>query len=268
VRVLNLGTGAASMEIALARQAKAAGVPAQFTCVDFNARLLKQAAHAARVEGVDDCMTFAVRDCNQSFALPPQDVIIVNQFFHHVEELETFCRSLRASLAPDGVLLSSDIVGRNGHQLWPDVEREVQGIWATLPTAQRYDRHYGSVQKHYRSVDHAAWSNEGVRAQDVVSCLLAVFDFELFFTFGGSIVPFIERRVGFNFSADREEDRQLIDRVQAQDAAALLDQRYPAANMIAALRHQGMVCAPVYQPISPRQHVELTRQQQTKLDAS
>lgn len=266
LRVLSLGTGAASMEIELARQAKAVGVSLQFTCADFNPKLMHQAEAAAAAAGVGDCMRFAVRDCNRPFVLPPQDVIIVNQFFHHVGELEIFCQSLRESLAPRGVLLTSDIIGRNGHELWPAVEVEVQKIWATLPAAQRYDRHFGSVQKRYRMVNHAAYSNEGVRAQDVVTCLLAVFDFELFFTFGGSIVPFVERRIGFNFSAEREADRLLIDRIHAQDSAALVQGLYPAANMIAALRRKGEVAAPVYRPISPQQHVSLTRQQLSRLE--
>lgn len=261
LRVLSLGTGAASMEINLARQTRAAGVPLRFTCADFNPRLLHQAADAARLAGVGDCMVFELRDCNRPFALAAQDVIIVNQFFHHVSGLEVFCQSLRESLAPHGLLLTSDVIGRNGHELWPAIEAEVQKVWSALPPEQRYDRHFGSVQKRYHAVNHAAYSNEGVRAQDVVACLLSAFDFEVFFTFGGSIVPFVERRIGFNFSADREADRLLIDRIHAQDTAALAEGRYPAANMIAVLRHKSEVTSPVYRPISPQQHVNLTRLQ-------
>ena len=66
----------------------------------------------AQARGVAVTMTFEARDCNLPFELPGQDIIIVNQFFHHVTELETFCQSLRRSLATHGALLSSDIVGR------------------------------------------------------------------------------------------------------------------------------------------------------------
>ena len=265
VRVLSVGTGACSMEAGLAEQLKAAGVAARIHCIDFNPRLMQRAAAAAKERQLDALMTFQTLDCNQPFALPAQDVIIVNQFFHHVTALETLCRSLRDTLAPDGVLLSSDIIGRNGHQLWPDVETEVQRVWATLPTAQRHDRHFNTTSARYRPINHAAYSNEGVRAQDIVSCLLAEFDFELFFTFGAAIVPFIERRIGFNFDPQQADDRAVIDRVQVIDAAALASGCYPAANMIAALRHKGGVSQAVHEPVSPQQHVALTRQQCAKV---
>ncbi|OOG60109.1 class I SAM-dependent methyltransferase [Rhodanobacter sp. C03] len=265
VRVLSVGTGACDMEVGLAEQLKAAGVQAHITCIDFNPALMRRAAATAQARQVSALMAFEARDCNLAFKLPPQDVIIVNQFFHHVTELETFCRSLRDSLTPGGTLLSSDIIGRNGHLLWPDVETEVQRVWAELPAAKRHDRHFNAMQTRYRPIDHAAYSNEGVRAQDIVGCLLAEFDFELFFSFGAAIVPFIERRIGFNFDPQQVDDQALIDRIHALDAAALSTGRYPAANMIAALRHKGAVTqAPVHEPITAEQHVALTEQQRAK----
>ena len=268
VRVLSVGSGTCGMEIGLAAQLRADGIAVQFTCIDFNPALMHRAAAAAREHGADASMRFEARDCNLPFELPGQDVIIVNQFLHHVTELETLCVSLRRSLAAHGVLLGSDIVGRNGHQLWPDVETAVQEAWATLPAHKRHDRHFNATSPRYRPIDHAAYSNEGVRAQDIVGCLLAEFDFELFFSFGGAIMPFVERRIGFNFDPQLAEDREWIDHVHTLDAAALAAGRYPAANMIAALRHKGGVVQPVFEPISPQQHVELTREQRTKAAAA
>jgi SAM-dependent methyltransferase len=268
VRVLSVGTGACSMEIELAAQLRDAGINAMLTCMDFNPALMAQASAQAASRQLGALMHFEARDCNVPFALPAQDVIIVNQFFHHVTELEIFCRSLRQSLAPHGVLLTSDIIGRNGHQLWPDVEYALQSVWLTLPTEKRFDRHFGKTLERYQPINHAAYSNEGVRAQDIVGCLLAEFDFELFFTFGAAIVPLVERRIGFNFDPQSADDCAIIDRMQAVDAEALSSSRYPAANMIAALRHKESVTAPVHEPMSPEQHVQLTRRQQDKLKAA
>lgn len=139
--------------------------------------------------------------------------------------------------------------------------------WATLPTGQRHDRHFNTTSPRYRPINHAAYSNEGVRAQDIVGCLLAELDFELFFSFGGAIMPFVERRIGFNLDPQLAEDRAWIDRVQALDADALAAGHYPAANMIAALRHKGAVAAPVFEPVSPQRHLEMTREQQAKAAA-
>lgn len=265
VCVASAGCGAAAMEIELARGLKSDGIPVLITCFDFNPGLMRHAEDMAQAAGVADTMRFEVRDCNQPFALPLQDVIIVNQFFHHVTALETFCASLRQSLAPEGVLLSSDVIGRNGHQLWPDVALVVQRFWAGLLPAQRHDRHFGHIREDYRSIDHAAYSNEGVRAQDVVACLLAAFDFELFYSFGGAVMPFVERRIGFNFDAADAGDRAFIDAVQEADAKALAEERYPASNMVAALRHRGRVVRPVHVPIGPQRHAELTERQVQRL---
>ncbi|MCW8807233.1 MAG: class I SAM-dependent methyltransferase [Rhodanobacter sp.] len=266
VRVLSVGTGSCNMEIELAARLQAEGVAARITCFDFNPALMRRAAAMAQARGVAVTMTFEARDCNLPFELPGQDIIIVNQFFHHVTELETFCQSLRRSLATHGALLSSDIVGRNGHQLWPDVETVVQEAWATLPASQRHDRHFNTASERYRPIDHAAYSNEGARAQDIVACLLAEFDFELFFSFGGAIMPFVERRIGFNFDPQQDADRAWIERIHTIDAAALAAGRYPAANMIAALRHKGCAGQAVFEPVSPQQHADLTRQQQAKAE--
>jgi 2-polyprenyl-3-methyl-5-hydroxy-6-metoxy-1,4-benzoquinol methylase len=262
VQVLSVGAGAASMEIELCMRLHAAGVPAHITCVDFNPGLMRQALALAAMHGVRDRMAFVVADCNRPFDLGRFDVIVINHFFHHVTALEIFCRSLRHALKPDGVLLTSDIIGRNGHQLWPAIEAEVQRFWAELPAAQRHDRHFSALKERYCPIDHAAYSNEGVRAQDVVSCLLAEFEFEVFFSFGGAIMPFVERRVGFNFDPTAAADCAFIDRVHAADAAAIAAGRYPASNMIAALRHRGTTgSSPVHAPISAQQHAALTREQ-------
>lgn len=267
IRILSVGTGAASMEIALSQQLQSLGIEAQFICMDFNSRLMHLASDAARALNLSDRIKFQVQDCNLPFVEMEQDIIIVNQFFHHVTELEVFCNSLKLSLTPQGTILTSDIIGRNGHQLWPDVEIKVQDMWKTMSPRQRHDRYDDSIRSHYRMVNHAAYSNEGIRAQDVVGCLLADFDFELFFTFGAAIVPFIERRIGFNFDSKIDADREIIDRIQAIDAYALANGLYPASNMIAALRHKGHSDNAVHYPISPQLHVELTCQQIAKLNS-
>lgn len=239
VQVLSPGCGAGGLEMMLARRLRDAGQEARFTCLDFNDDLMKSARDAAAAQDLADCMRFEVFDCNAPFAMPAQDVLLVNQFFHHVSDLETFCASLRASLAPGGMLLTSDVIGRNGHQLWPAAQKTMDAIWPTLPPEKTLDRDSGRREPKFRSVDHAAYSNEGVRAQDVVRCLLAEFDFELFLSFGGVITPIVDRRFGFNFDPDSADDRALIDRIEAADQAARQQGLYPPSSMVAKLRPKG-----------------------------
>lgn len=64
----------------------------------------------------------------------------------------------------------------------------------------------------------------------MVRCLLVEFDFELFFTFGGAIMPFVECRIGFNLDPDQAEDRTLIDELLHDDAEAPRSGRYTPAT--------------------------------------
>ena len=261
VSIASIGSGAGWLELSLLGKLRGEGLDARMACIDSNAALMRKARAEAESRGLGDRFSATVLDCNRPFALDGVDVLIVNQFFHHVEELEVLVASLRASLDADGVLLTSDVIGRNGHVPWPSVDALVQDSWRRLPAAKRFDRYYMQQRERYAAVDHAAYSNEGVRAQDVVECLLAGFDFERFLAFGGAIMPFVERRVGFNFDPSSAEDAAFIDALATLDDERIAAGEYPASNMIAVLRHKGRVASPVFAPISPEQQVAATRRQ-------
>ena len=261
VAIASIGSGACWMELSLLGRLRGEGVDARMHCIDFNSALMDKALLEARQRGLDEWLSVDTFDCNRPFELAAKDALIVNQFFHHVEELGTFAASLRRSLDPDGVLLTSDVVGRNGHLPWPAVDAIVQAFWQRLPEDKRFDRYFSERRERYVPVDHAAYSNEGVRAQDVVASLLAEFEFERFLTFGGAIMPFVERRIGFNLDPASAQDLAFIDELAILDAARIEAGDYPASNMIAVLRHRGKAASQVYVPISPEQHVDATRRQ-------
>lgn len=261
VSIVSFGSGACALELSLAAALRDKGVAATIECIDFNSDLMRRAEDGARALGLSGHMRFIVADCSRYAGDGHKDVIVVNQFFHHVENLEGFCAALKRTLAPEGVLLTADMVGRNGHATWPAVDAVVQAHWKTLDPAQTFDRHFGSRRKHYVAIDHAAYSNEGIRAQDVVGSLLDAFDFSVFLTYGGTVMPFVERRIGFNFDRDDPADRAFIDRVAEADAAAIACGAYPASNMLAVLRHRGQAGTRHYAPVSPEQHVAATRLQ-------
>lgn len=100
-----------------------------------------------------------------------------------------------------------------------------------------------------------------MRAQDIVHCLSNSFDFTTFLTFGGAIMPFVERRVGFNFDPQDAADRTFIDEVAERDQTALLNAEYPGSNMIAVLRHKGCAQPGVFHPVTPAEHIRMTADQ-------
>lgn len=263
LRIASLGSGAGDLELRLMQALRQDGIGARIDCVDLNPRLMRMGEARAGELGLGERMRFIAADATGFHASHAYDVLVVNQFFHHVAGLEDFCAALVRLLAPDGVLLSSDVVGRNGHLPWPDVEAQVQAFWRELTPAQTVDRGDGKPKPRYEPVDHAAYSNEGVRAQDVVACLAQAFDFEVFLTFGAAIMPFVERRFGFNFAADGA-DAELLERIAATDDARVQRGDYPASNMFAVLRHRGATARQIFDPVSPQQHIALTRAQIAK----
>lgn len=264
LRIASLGSGACDLELRLMQWLQHDGIDARMHCIDLNSMLMQAGESRARELGLGERMRFIAADATGFHDPQRYDVLVVNQFFHHVADLEGFCTALSRLLAPDGVLLSSDVVGRNGHLPWPDVESQVQAFWRELTPAQTIDRGDGKPKPRYAPVDHAAYSNEGVRAQDVVACLAQAFDFEVFLTFGAAIMPFVERRFGFNFAADGA-DAELFERIAAIDDARVQRGDYPASNMFAVLRHSGAAERQVFDPVDPQRHIALTKAQSAKM---
>lgn len=261
LKVASFGCGACDFEVRLCRRLLDAGIDSQIDCIDINSGLLELGKSNAMRNGVDKNLNFIVADCANYSCQYRYSTIIVNQFFHHVDALEQFCEVLERSLADDGLILSSDVVGRNGHVLWPSVAQDVEAFWKELPDQKKIDRGDGRIKSQYESVDHASYSNEGVRAQEVIESLLAKFDFELFLTFGAVVMPFVERRFGFNFTIDLA-DTEFIDRVAAFDEERVAGKAYPGSNMFAVLKKkQGNTHHGFYDPITPFDHVRLTKEQ-------
>ena len=265
LRIISLGAGNGDLEIRLAQRLRDHGLRFSLTAVDLNRANIERGRANAIAAGLGEQMQFHAGDCLALLGWPPHDVVIVNQFLHHVDQLERFCELLDELTDADGVILSSDVIGRNGHLLWPGVAEEVQAFWQQLPADKTLDRGDGQLKQYYPEVDHAAYSNEGVRAQDIVAALLTRFEFDLFLTFGAVIIPFVERRFGFNFDIDAQADRDFIDAVAARDEALLASGIFPAANMFAVLCKPGRAQRRWQQPISAERHAELTRAEIAKL---
>ena len=258
VSVASFGSGAATLELELLAKLRSLGLDVRFSCFGLNRHLEAKAQAAAGAMGLADRFEFRLVDCDRIDRAGTHDILIVNQFLHHVRNIEGFCAMLRRSLALHGAVLTCDVVGRNGHVPWPSVYRQVQSNWRSLRAEQRFDRHFGVRRDAYEPVDHAAYSNEGVRAQDVVAGLAREFAFEVFITYGAAVMPFVERRIGFNLDPDNPDDRAFIDRIADEDAEAIATARYPASNMIAVLRHPDHTRPKRHFPIDPQTHIRLT----------
>ena len=104
---------------------RAAGQPVEWGTEDERGRAL------AYEEGVTEHMEFVAADINAwTGEGEGYDVIMANQFLHHVVELEQLYDHVLELLAPDGCFVTSDMIGRNGHQRWPEAKGVLDEFWA------------------------------------------------------------------------------------------------------------------------------------------
>jgi ubiquinone/menaquinone biosynthesis C-methylase UbiE len=232
VRLASLGAGNGDLEITLA-QALPGDV--QIDCLDVNATMLARASEAAQAAGVSSKLSFLQSDLNHWTANKEYDAVIANQSLHHVLNLEGLFQEVKRSLRPGGQFLISDMIGRNGHQRWPEALDVIHEFWRKLPPSYRFNQIVGYFEELYQSWDCSTQGFEGVRAQDILPLLLDRFHFSLFVGYGNVIDPFIDRAFGPHFDPAREWDRQFIDEVHRRDEEELASGRLKPTHMMAVV---------------------------------
>ena len=237
LRVVSIGAGNCDMEARLARRLTDAGV-GDFVveCLDINPSMLERGLAHARALGVERHLTTTETDFNRWTPEGRYQVIIANQCLHHVVDLESLFFAIRTALAPAGIFLASDMIGRNGHQRWPEALTALKPFWDELPPEYRYNHVFKRRDRQFVNHDWSLGSFEGIRAQDILPLLVENFHFELFIPFANIVLAFIDRPFGPNFSVERDWDRDFIDRVHAYDEEAIIRGELKPTQMIAALR--------------------------------
>jgi len=237
IRMVSIGCGNCDMEARLAQRLKGAGI-ARFTieCMDINETMLDRGKEFARTMGVADCIVPLVSDFNHWRPEGTYDLVLANQCLHHVLELEHLFTAIKGCLDPEGYFLTSDMIGRNGHQRWPEAFRLVQEFWKELPESYRYNRLLRRHEQEWINHNCAESGFEGIRAQDILPLLSENFHFELFLPFANLVTVFIDRPFGHNFDANGAWDRNFIDRVHARDEQGLLSGELKPTQMLAVLR--------------------------------
>jgi SAM-dependent methyltransferase len=233
---LSIGAGNCDTEVRVSRLLRAAGL-AEFTieCLDLNPDMLARGREMAAQEGVAAHIVTREGDFNRWTASRTYDGIMANQSLHHVVNLEGLFAEVQRCLAPRGFFVVDDMIGRNGHQRWPEALAAVRRFWRELPEAYRYNRQLERYERSYRNWDCSTESFEGVRAEDILPLLVERFHFHLFIGFGNVVDVFIDRSFGHNFDADAAWDRDFIDRVHAFDERGFVGHALTPTHMMAVM---------------------------------
>jgi SAM-dependent methyltransferase len=217
-RIISIGAGNCDLEIRVAKLLKESGLNLfSFECLELNQHMLGRGKEQSLSEGVAEHMTFTECDFN---AWKPTGIyagIMANHSLHHVVNLEGLLDNVLFSLESTGKFVVSDMIGRNGHQRWPEALEILERFWQELPDSYRYHHLLKRHEPSYINWDCSSEGFEGIRAQDILPLLVERFDFQLFMGFANVIGPLIDRGFGHNFDTNAEWDRDFIDRVHAAD---------------------------------------------------
>ena len=253
VRFVSLGSGNCDLEIGMARSLIAKGYENfVIDCLDLNPAMLERGRAAAAESGLAERLYFVEADFNEWQPTREYDAVVANQALHHVVNLEGLFGQVKSALAPRGRFIISDMIGRNGHQLWPEALEIVHEYWRQLPPRYRYNRPLKRYEELYESWDCSVESFEGIRAQDILPLLLEHFHFQFFFGCGNVIDPFVGRAFGHNFNPKEAWDREFIDRVHLRDEQEMAAGRIKPTHMLAVVGNDRDRPTAFRKPLSPK----------------
>jgi SAM-dependent methyltransferase len=236
LRFLSIGAGNCDFEIDIAK-ALVASDHSNFTldCLDINASMLERGANAAAQAGLSAHISPLQGDFNAWQPEREYDAVLASQALHHVVNLEGLFAQIKASLKSHGYFITSDMIGRNGHERWPEALEAVRHFWHRLPPSYRWNWQIHRYEEIFMDWNCAGDSFEGIRAQDILPLLFANFHFEKFAAFGNVIDPFTDRSFGPAFDPALDFDRAFIDEVHAFDEQSFREGALSPTHIFAVL---------------------------------
>lgn len=233
----SLGAGNCDLEIGWAIRIREAGYDDfHFHCVEFNEYMIERGRSLAREQGLESRFSFGLYDVEAWDPETDLDICVASHSLHHIVELESTFSKVKEALGSQGVFLTNDMVGRNGHLRWPEALVHIRRIWNHLPRRYKYNHLLKRVEDEFVNWDCSTEGNEGIRSQDILPLLLESFHFEVCLTFGNLIDVFVDRCFGHNFDPDSEEDCAWIDAIAQLDEAKLDAGEVKPTHLVAAMK--------------------------------
>ena len=233
---LSIGAGNCDTEVRVAGLLRDGGWT-DFTieCLDINPSMLRRGREMAEREGVSAHVVTTECDFNDWKATRAYDGVMASQSLHHAMKLEGLFDEVRGILGDGGYFVIDDIIGRNGHQRWPEALAAVRDFWRELPRSYRYNRQLDRYERRYINWDCSTEGFEGIRAEDILPLLIERFDFRMFVGFANVVDVFVDRAFGHNFDADAQWDRTFVDRLHAFDEDGFRNGTLTPTHMMAVL---------------------------------
>lgn len=239
-RLLSLGAGDCKHEVGIVKELKARGLGGfRLECLELSETLLEMGKRMAENEGISDLMTFSQVDLNYWSPCGDYKGVMAHHALHHFVELERIFSGIIQCIGTTGSFVTCDVIGRNGHLLWPEVLGLMESLWSSLPVEKKFNHQFKKKCEKFPNHDCSTEGFEGIRAQDILPLLVNNLCFEYFLGYGGLTDAFVGRGFGDNYTPESVEDRKFIDAIQLMNDT-LCDAGYlKPTRMMAVLRHPG-----------------------------
>ena len=231
-RIVSLGAGECVFEVAIIKKLLEMGeTDFVVEAIELSPLRFDRARTNAVNEGVEQYLVFSEGDLNTWTPLGKYSAVIAKDTLHHVLALEHLFEVIHEALEENGLFLTTDTIGRNGHMRWPEALEIIQGIWRFMPDHYKTNHQLKRVEKEYQNWDCSRTGFEGIRAQDILPLLVKNFTFRGFLGFGNLPDIFIERGFGHNLNIYDPHDTGFIDFLE-QLNSLLIDLGYLKPTMI------------------------------------
>ena len=211
---LSIGCGDGTFELDVVRALHRRGLKEfDFFCLDLSDVLIARFQKKITTEFADN-IHLLTADLNTHRFERPFDAVMANHSLHHMVDLERIFATIYDSLHENGIFVTNDMIGRNGHMRWPEVRLMIDFFWPLLSQEQRVQRQLQRHEAQFMDHDCSTEGFEGIRAQDILPLILSSgFRPRKFFGYGGFIDVFIDRGFGHGFSSTDPYDAFLIERI-------------------------------------------------------
>jgi cyclopropane fatty-acyl-phospholipid synthase-like methyltransferase len=120
-RIVSLGAGDCLFDIALIKKLLEMGERDFLVeAIELSPLRFDRARARASEEGVEEYLVLIEGDLNSWKPLVRYSAVIAKDTLHHVIELEHLFGAVHEALEDNGVFLTTDMIGRNGHMRWPE----------------------------------------------------------------------------------------------------------------------------------------------------
>lgn len=211
--VVSLGSGDCTTEVEIAEWMIEQGGVSDFTfeCLELSPHLIDRAVARISEQGLSNFFLHTSCDINKWEPAGKVAGVMAAHALHHFVELEWIFDRIRDALTDEGVFVTHDMIGRNGHMRWPEALEIVEGLWNVVPEKYRFNPLTQRVDEEYFNMNCAEDGFEGIRAQDILPLLVERFEFEKFLGFSGLQDVFLSRQHGHNLDPKNPHDTMFID---------------------------------------------------------